>query len=102
MTPRATIIRYESNNSGGFWWIEAAGWKALEAAGWKVAWFPEPSLGALATSATRSGLSYKAAIKEWEKVTGNKARDQGCVCCGPPHAFYIDDDEDEDEDEGTP
>lgn len=31
-------VEYESNNSGGSWWLNDAHWKALEAAGWKVAW----------------------------------------------------------------
>lgn len=31
-------IEYESNNSGGSWWLEDEHWRALEAAGWKVLW----------------------------------------------------------------
>lgn len=31
-------VEYESNNSGGSWWLEDSHWKALEAAGWKVLW----------------------------------------------------------------
>ena len=31
-------VLYDSNNSGGSWWLGDEQWKALEAAGWKVAW----------------------------------------------------------------
>lgn len=31
-------VEYDSNNSGGDWWLSDDDWKALEAAGWKVAW----------------------------------------------------------------
>ena len=31
-------VEYESNNSGGSWWLKDEHWKALEAAGWKVQW----------------------------------------------------------------
>lgn len=32
------LIEYESNNSGGHWWLEDEDWKALEDAGWSVKW----------------------------------------------------------------
>lgn len=28
------------------------------------------------------------AIRDWEKVTGLDASDEGCNCCGAPHTFY--------------
>lgn len=31
-------VEYDSNNSGGSWWLEDSHWRALEAAGWKVQW----------------------------------------------------------------
>lgn len=31
-------VEYDSNNSGGHWWLKDEDWKALEAAGWIVAW----------------------------------------------------------------
>lgn len=31
-------VEYDSNNSGGSWWLSDDDWRALEAAGWKVAW----------------------------------------------------------------
>lgn len=31
-------IEYNSNNSGGYWWLEDEDWKALEAAGWVIEW----------------------------------------------------------------
>jgi hypothetical protein len=93
-------IRYSSNNSGGGWWLDDEDWYALEAAGWKVDWvmdqkdrlFRDPDsdrwLGALATKATRYGLSEGEAIAEWQRVTGQNANDEGCSCCGEPHYFY--------------
>lgn len=44
-------------------------------------------LGALATKATRRGLTLRAAADEWERVTGLSATDAGCACCGQPHNF---------------
>lgn len=94
------VVRYSSNNSGGSWWLDDDDWKKLEAAGWEVNWIKddphrimtdrdgERFLGALATDATRRGLSMNMAIAEWEDITGQNAGDQGCPCCGPPHNFY--------------
>lgn len=31
-------VEYDSNNSGGRWWLDDDQWKALEAAGWRVEW----------------------------------------------------------------
>lgn len=31
-------VEYDSNNSGGRWWLKDSDWEALEKAGWKVAW----------------------------------------------------------------
>jgi hypothetical protein len=31
-------VEYNSNNSGGQWWLSDQNWKDLEAAGWKVSW----------------------------------------------------------------
>lgn len=33
-----SYVEYDSNNSGGDWWLSDDDWKALEKAGWKVAW----------------------------------------------------------------
>lgn len=92
-------VEYDSNNSGGHWWLSDDDWKALEAAGWDVDWVANKKtmiggpdkdgrwLGALATGATRSGLSLREAVDEWEHVTGKSALDAGCPCCGQPHTF---------------
>jgi hypothetical protein len=94
-------IKYDSNNSGGNWWLDDEDWVKLEAAGWKVDWVkdqPESMfrskgqerwLGALATSATREGLTEDQAIAEFEAITGQRASDPGCSCCGQPHNFYV-------------
>jgi hypothetical protein len=34
-----TYVEYDSNNSGGRWWLKDEDWHALERAGWKVAWY---------------------------------------------------------------
>lgn len=41
------IVKYDSNNSGGSWWLKDDDWKKLEDAGWKVEWYnkekPDPN-----------------------------------------------------------
>ncbi len=95
-------ITYDSNNSGGDWWLKDEHWHALEAAGWTVHWAKDKDytgsvdkdgrwLGALATSASKEFASVDDAVFEWEGVTGQCASDQGCSCCGTPHSFHDDD-----------
>ena len=81
-------VEYSSNNSGGDWWLSDEDWKNLEQAGWVVNW-RERFLGAIATSATREGLTEDEAIAEFERVTGEDAFANGCPCCGNPHNFYL-------------
>jgi hypothetical protein len=33
-----SYVEYDSNNSGGSWWLDDEDWKKLEAAGWVVEW----------------------------------------------------------------
>lgn len=95
------MIEYDSNNSGGSWWLSDEDWVSLENAGWNVAWYSEPSnlpmfsasadgrwLGALASQASREGLTLEEAVAEWEAITGQSANAEGCDCCGRPHSFY--------------
>lgn len=94
---------YDSNNSGGSFWLSDQNWIDLEKAGWIVEWGgrsygEEPKcrsaeeaaknryMGALAISARRY-LPITLAIAEWERITGECATDEGCGCCGPPHSF---------------
>jgi hypothetical protein len=35
---RGVLVEYNSNNSGGRWWLSDADWSALEAAGWRIKW----------------------------------------------------------------
>ena len=98
-------IEYDSNNSGGSWWLTDDDWYKLEAAGWEIEWVKdrpaglfheegeERFLGALAVKAIRRGLSRKMAIAEWEDVLQMDAYEGGCECCGQPHNFYEYDDE---------
>lgn len=99
-------VEYSSNNSGGSWWLSDQNWRDLEAAGWDVEWYSKGGsrfvegdrfLGALATRATREGLSLRMAISEWEDVTGENSADLGCSCCGTPHSFSFEGDNGEHE-----
>lgn len=93
-------VEYDSNNSGGGWWLKDEDWKALEAAGWDVEWEKGRKdirvlkadadgrwLGALATKASKNFETPGEAMREFEKVTGQTVSDAGCSCCGPPHSF---------------
>lgn len=100
-----STICYSTNNSGGSWWLTDQNWKDLETAGWEVEWVKDQGdsifhkagedrwLGALATHASREGLSMRMALAEFEDVTGLDPHEQGCDCCGQPHWFYEVDDE---------
>lgn len=96
-------IVYDSNNSGGRWWLKDKDWINLEKAGWVVDWYRNKQdsfftlfdldsedrwLGTLASTAYRDGLSLRDAIAEWEKITNEYSGVEGCPCCGPPHNFY--------------
>jgi hypothetical protein len=88
-------VEYDSNNSGGYWWLTDQDWYNLERAGWEVNWVKndeffkgsERWLGALAMRATKVGLSISEARREWENITGQDSYASGCECCGPPHIF---------------
>lgn len=44
-------------------------------------------LGAAARNASKEFANPKEAILEFERVTKQRASDEGCNCCGPPHTF---------------
>lgn len=97
------LFEYESNNSGGYWWLKDKDWVALQKAGWKVKWYKDENnpdsiraktlndegrwLRALASRATKEFLTLKECIKEFEEVTKQDVSDNGCNCCGAPHTF---------------
>jgi len=83
-----SYVEYDSNNSGGSWWVSLDQWKALEKAGWEVDWRKEEWLGTMATRATKRGVTLRDAVKDWERITGLDSCDAGCPCCGQPHNFY--------------
>lgn len=85
ITPRLPKILYDSNNSGGRFWLKPEDWKALEKAGWEI---DKRTFMGENTAATRTGLSLEKAIREWEEVTEQDSNAQGCPCCGNPHNFY--------------
>lgn len=80
-------VTYDTNNSGGVWWLGKGEWEALRNAGWELS-TAEPYLGAYCHSATLECDSLEAAVESWEEATGMEASDQGCPCCGPPHSFH--------------
>ncbi len=95
------ILAYDSNNSGGDWWLKDADWKKLSEAGWNVHWgerrhddllSPCQSngkrwLGAIACKAAKKFDTARDGIEEWESITGQASSELGCNCCGPPHNF---------------
>lgn len=94
------LVKYDSNNSGGSWWLCDNDWFALGRAGWKVNWFHSDKdsmltvdkngywMGTLATSATKEFNSIEEAKSEFEELTGQDSGADGCSCCGSPHSFY--------------
>ncbi len=93
------VVKYDSNNSGGSWWLKDEDWKALEKAGWTVDWRkddegnPTRWLDALATNAevkvevTSMSDAFRMAVTSWKEATGQNPGSQGCNCCGSPHSF---------------
>ena len=114
------VIEYNSNNSGGSWWLKDEDWLKLEAAGWKVQRATDgivyengndkldedglPVFGPsdqFTTNGKYLGSAFRQnawkrfdspgdAIREFEKLTGQDVMDEGCNCCGPPHSFSWD------------
>lgn len=94
-------VTYNSNNSGGGWWLEDSDWIALYDAGWQLRnmkdygdWSLDPRqaspdyLGAITTYARKDFSSMREAVEEWERITGQRAAEPGCyTCCGQPHYF---------------
>ena len=96
---KLTEYVYESNNSGGYWWLSDEEWGQLEQHGWTVEWFKDSTffsdrmddqdrwLGALAKQASKKFTSMDEAKTEFAWATGQNPSDQGCWCCGRPHRF---------------
>ncbi len=99
------VLHYDSNNSGGDWWLKDKDWKGLEKCGWTVQWRDDcPDnrwLGALATAAwievSNEDTAADRRIREWQKVTGDIGTEMGCNCCGPPHSFNVSEHDEKDE-----
>lgn len=98
------LVEYDSNNSGGGWWLGDEEWLALERAGWTVHWggrqekdrcasltevdkWGKRWLDGAAMTAEKEFGSPREALQEFERVTGQTVSDEGCNCCGPPHSF---------------
>ena len=95
-----TYVEYNSNNSGGSFWLSDDEWRALERAGWVVSWvkdtkdkYREPGeerwLGTLACYAYLKDATMREAIDSFQRNTNQNASDLGCGCCGPPHSFTL-------------
>lgn len=100
-------VEYSSNNSGGRWWLTDSDWEKLEEVGWTVRWYRDEKdrifgshkdgrfLRALASRASieieakSASEAMAAGIQKWESDTGQSASEEGCNCCGPPHAFTV-------------
>lgn len=41
----------------------------------------------MATEASKEVRSLGEGIAEWERITGQRAADPGCSCCGAPHSL---------------
>lgn len=97
-------VVYDSNNSGGGWWLSDEDWIALHDAGWRLqakeldannrlVWGVDPRnptdrwLGAITTSARKAFASTDEGIAEWRRIVNQDPDEEGCECCGPPHSF---------------
>lgn len=100
-------VEYDTNNSGGSYWLKNNDWEALRNAGWLLmdwdnAYYEngqyvadETGLPKVTRPAQLESAHYafkmfdsiSDAIKEFEKLTGQDVTDEGCNCCGPPHSF---------------
>ena len=83
-------VYYETNNSGGNWWLSKKDWSNLKAAGWELG--EKFRSFDVYTGAVRHGLTLEDAIKEFESITGENANEGGCPCCGQSHRFYEEND----------
>lgn len=100
-------VRYNTNNSGGSYWLTSDDWQKLRDAGWRLEDWGNAYYENGNSIADESGLpkvKYEAdvynavggykmfntiqeAISEFEELTGQDVSDEGCNCCGPPHSF---------------
>lgn len=83
-------VMYDSNNSGGSFWIGEDDIQKMEAAGWVHSGYMTWSLEA---------DSVQSAKDQWAALLGKDPDEIGCECCGPPHNFgpAIEWDEEEDD-----
>lgn len=110
------ILKYDPNNSGGRWWLTEEDYVALEEYGWTVHWAHENGkapfggvsaniydydellipiqrnkdlryLGSVAGTCAKRFDTAEEGVREWEDITGQRAGEVGCNCCGRPHDF---------------
>ena len=78
------IVEYDSNNSGGNFWLSKDDWKNLTEVGWKIT----RHFGSFPTCAEKEFNSIEEAKEEFEELTGQDCEATGCECCGQPHNFW--------------
>lgn len=85
-------ILYSANNSGGVDWLDDKDWQALEDGGWVID--KEFLIGGRYHDAEKDfpveneDDAIELAKRDFNRLTGQWADDEGCPCCGPPHNFY--------------
>lgn len=85
------ILHYDSNNSGGSFWLSPENWQDLVAAGWEIT-------GRFGTEPYKAEKRFETAeegLAEWRLITDEDPDAEGCNCCGNPHSFWFVTDEGE-------
>lgn len=109
-------FEFYENNSGGYYRLNHEDYLRLEAAGWKARSFnmrksldsresgddtycgddmsvaEAKAQGDSSPYMKKDFESIRAAVEEWEEITGKDFFDQGCNCCGAPYRISSDDD----------
>lgn len=93
-----TMFKYEfhESNSGGYHRLSEKNYRDLHAAGWSARMYcfdadqDETDIdqmlfdGLSRPYMSKEFPTIRAAVEEWEKITGQDFFEQGCTCCGPP------------------
>ena len=86
-------VTYTTNNSGGVYPLTTGNWAALQLSGWSVEWTrqarPVANGATMTIKAEAMSDALERAVEAFESATGQRAREQGCPCCGPPHYFSV-------------
>lgn len=80
-------IEFSENNSGGSFWLSEENYQALKDIGWEGEGIV-PGERYAGRTLTRTGVSRRVALAEFEDATGWSPYEEGCDCCGQPFNFY--------------